>query len=87
MADIPRAGKPMRNSVEDSQAEMLAVQADLDEVVLRVRLAIRRSASVADVLLPALDRLAGIDANLKRARHSLSAAWWSGQARRWEDDQ
>lgn len=76
-----------RARVEDGQAELYFVQMNLDEINLRIRLAIQRSAGVCDVLMPALDRMSEVSASVEAVRHEMSTIWLDGQARRWEDNQ
>lgn len=85
--DIRRAVKINRDIVENGQAELMFVQSTLDEIGLRVRLAIQRSASVQDVLEPALERMADVSASVSMIRREMSSLWADGQARRWEDNQ
>lgn len=85
--DLKPGLKIKRNCVEDGQAELCFVQTTLDEINLRIRLAIQRSAGVRDVLLPALDRMSEVSASVEAVRHEMRSIWLDGQARRWEDDQ
>jgi len=85
--DIRQDFKVNRNRVENSQAELIAAQVDLEEVNLRIRLAIKRSQAVGDVLEPALVRMQAISESVQSVRHELSALWSEGQAVRWDIEQ
>ena len=85
--DIKPTLKVKRNHVENGQAELIWIQSNLDEVQLRLRLAIEYSAAVHDVLSPALERVAEVTQSVEAVRREMSSIWVDGQARRWEDKQ
>jgi len=73
--------------VEQALAHMVSVMADLDEVILRNRQAIRRTDLVKDVLDPALARLAEIQRELRSAQAELKEAWKEGRGREDQDQE
>jgi hypothetical protein len=56
----------------------------LEEGELRIRQAIQRTALVADVLDPALDRLEMVRRQVKMARGVVRELWRTGQAGKWK---
>ena len=76
-----------RSRIENVQAYLDGMVMDVDEVILRVEQALRRTPLVSDVLDPSLDRLATIRGYVLRARAELSAAWHEGEASQWTDEE
>lgn len=68
-----------QDHLEQALAHLAGISADLDEVVLRNRQAIRRTSLVEEVLDPALERLKAIRKELDRAQHELKLAWLAGR--------
>lgn len=79
----PKEMAKKRNHLETAQAEMVGLVRDLDEVILRTRQAMRRTAIVVDVLGPAVERLAEIRKSLRVVHAEINEAWSDGQERNW----
>ena len=74
-----------RDHVETAQAALMGLLVDVDEVILRNQQAMRRTGLVADVLEPAVKRLAEIRDDIRLAQRELGEAWSEAQSRRWSD--
>jgi hypothetical protein len=57
---------------------------DLDEVILRSQQAVRRTNLVADVLIPAIERLLQIRGRVHAAKTALNEVWLAGQEDLWK---
>lgn len=80
-------GAAERDALETVLAMMPALLEALNEIAIRNTQAVARSGLVEPVLQPALERLAGMQADLEMVRAQLIRAWEQGQRRRWQDDQ
>jgi hypothetical protein len=73
-----------RDEIETAQAELVGLVRDLDEVMLRLQQAMRRTQLVADVLAPAMKRTAEIRKALRRVHEQVNTAWARGQENNWK---
>ena len=78
-------GTRARDALEGAQLELVGMLRDLDEVILRNRQAVRRTAVVMDVLDPGIDRLVEIRVGLLRLHELIKAAWVEGQESNWKE--
>lgn len=72
-----------RGHVEEAMMTLSSTLTLIDETVLRVRQALRRSPVVGSVLQPALHRLAEIHRQVRHAKKELNEFWVEEQERRW----
>ena len=79
----PKEQASKRDHLETAQAEMVGLLRDLDEVILRNKQAMRRTAIVVDVLTPAVERLVEIRESLRVVHTEINEVWSSGQERNW----
>jgi hypothetical protein len=75
--------KRRRDRIETALAQVGGVLEDVDEVILRMRQAERRSPAVKDVLDPAIVRLDGLRDELKLLKEELMQIWMDGQEGKW----
>lgn len=73
-----------RDQVETAMFALKRAERDLDEVILRSQQAVRRTNLVADVLIPAIERLIQIRGRVRTAKSALNEAWLAGQEDLWE---
>lgn len=76
-----------KKRIETASVMMAHMQDDLDEIMVRVRQAMRRSSLVCDALAPAVDRIAGIKADLDIAEHEIRAMWSDERAQHNHENQ
>lgn len=76
-----------KQRIETASVMMAHVQDDLDEIMVRVCQAMRRSSLVCDALAPAVERIAGIKADLDIAEREIRAMWSDERAQRNQDSQ
>lgn len=69
-----------RDAIESIEAEIIALQMDLDELDMRTRQALRRTPVVNDVLGPAVTRLAQMRSSLGYIKTQFDIAWDQEQA-------
>lgn len=73
-----------RDYLEIAQAELIGLERDLDEVAIRMRQAVRRTAMVSDVLEPGIERLNEIRHSLQLVHEKVNLAWSQGQEKDWK---
>lgn len=74
-----------RDQVETALMLLANMLVDVDELALRTKNAMRRSAEVTDLLGPAVDRIMALQADLIQAQEALKAFWDDGQRRKWHE--
>lgn len=77
-------GTDERDHLESAQAYLVGLHVSVEETALRIRQAIRRSPSTADLLQPALLALQRIERDGRTAQAHITSAWADGQGRRWQ---
>jgi len=83
---LTNKGQVRRDGVETAMMLLHAMLTDVDELMVRNQQAMRRTALVAPVLEPAVDRLHHMRAELRLCQRHLSGVWSDGEAQRWIDD-
>lgn len=73
-----------RDQVETAMFALKRAERDLDEVILRSQQAVRRTNLVADVLIPAIERLVQIRKRVRVAKAAMNEAWLAGQEDLWK---
>ena len=74
-----------RDQVEEALAALGRSLRDIDEILLRMQQAIRRSSIVYDVLGPAVERLLALRASVRSAQSAIGLIWKSEQTRHWSE--
>lgn len=77
-------GTDDRDHLESAQAYLAGLHASTEEVALRIRQAMRRSPTTADLLQPALQAVQRIERDGRQAQAHITSAWADGQGRRWQ---
>lgn len=75
-----------RDDVERVLFELAPILAELDEVELRTRQAMRRTPLVVDVLQPALSSLEHIRERVSISTMAIGKLWMEGSERKWKDE-
>ena len=83
---LTSAGQERRDKVEAALFALSSAIVMIDEVILRVNQAMRRTRLVDPVLVPALERLVEIRADVVVARQELSDYWSDRQSDRWAQE-
>jgi hypothetical protein len=73
-----------RDQVEEALTALAKSLRDIDEILLRMQQAIRRSSIVYDVLGPAIERLLALRASVRSAQDAIALIWKEEQTRHWE---
>lgn len=80
-------GRNKRDRVEIALFALSATLLDLDEIMLRIRQAERRTALVTEVLGPAAVCVGRIRQDINTARQAMGDAWVAGPEMKWNDGQ
>jgi hypothetical protein len=79
------AAEARRDQVEEEMAVLARSLRDIDEILLRMQQAIRRSSIVFDVLGPAVERLLALRSSLRSAQGAIGLIWKEEQTRHWNE--
>lgn len=79
------AAEARRDQVEEEMAVLARSLRDIDEILLRMQQAIRRSSIVFDVLGPAIERLLALRSSLRSAQDVVGLIWKEEQTRHWSE--
>jgi hypothetical protein len=74
-----------RDQIEEEMAVLARSLRDIDEILLRMQQAIRRSSIVYDVLGPAVERLLALRSSLRSAQDVIGLIWKEEQTRHWSE--
>jgi hypothetical protein len=74
-----------RDQIEEEMAVLARSLRDIDEILLRMQQAIRRSSIVYDVLGPAVERLLALRSSLRSAQSAIGLIWKEEQTRHWSE--
>jgi len=79
--------KRHQDRLDEAQSILAAICVDLDELILRMSQAIRRTSLFKDVLDPAVERLDLVRGEISRAQGNLNISWEEGQRKKWRKDE
>jgi hypothetical protein len=79
------AAEARRDQTEEALAALGRSLRDIDEILLRMQQAIRRSSIVYDVLGPAVERLLALRSSLRSAQDVIGLIWKEEQTRHWSE--